>query len=225
MRCEALECPLEHRLGLLALELDRQLAGLELVEQLRAHSASSRTRPLRARARRRAPSSSSLEPARERGERLVLPARPSSQPWMSPATAASSSSLGTRRNSGLADLRVRRRGRRARRCRTPGRACRRRRAPSCPGSRGRRSSAARTRAGSRRGAGRAALIASPKRASRCSISRPEALLRLGHREVAVRLAGAADRAAAHVVDVEREADLRELGDDAGDALVRARWRR
>src|SRR4051812_29388406 len=48
----------------------------------------------------------------------------------------------------------------------------------------------------------------------------EALLRLGHREVAVRLARAADRAAAHVVDREREADALQLGDDPGDALVR-----
>src|SRR6185436_2822285 len=57
---EALECPFEHRLRLLALELDRELAGLQLVEQLRAHSASSRTRPLTGSIPAARPSSSSL---------------------------------------------------------------------------------------------------------------------------------------------------------------------
>src|SRR5262249_60209789 len=49
----------------------------------------------------------------------------------------------------------------------------------------------------------------------------EAGLRLCDREVAVRLAGARDRVAAHRVDVERETDLLDPGDRVGDALVRA----
>src|SRR5579862_4394837 len=44
----------------------------------------------------------------------------------------------------------------------------------------------------------------------------EACLRLGDREVAVRLAGARDRVAPHGVDVEREADALELGDGVVD---------
>ena len=48
----------------------------------------------------------------------------------------------------------------------------------------------------------------------------EPRLRLGDREVAVRLARAGDRVAAHGIDVEREADLRERGGRLGHALVR-----
>src|SRR4051812_4198473 len=98
---KTLECPLEHRLGLLALEFHRQLAGLELIEQLRAHSASSRTRPLTGSSPAARPSSSSLWRRANTGNASSSPLRPSSQPWMSPATAASSSSLGTRRNNAL----------------------------------------------------------------------------------------------------------------------------
>src|SRR5581483_9847396 len=43
----------------------------------------------------------------------------------------------------------------------------------------------------------------------------EPRLRLGDREVAVRLSGARDRVAAHAVQVEREADALELGDCLG----------
>src|SRR5436190_9541220 len=49
---------------------------------------------------------------------------------------------------------------------------------------------------------------------------PEARLRLGDREVAVRLARARDRVAPHGIDVEREADLLDRGDRLRHALVR-----
>ncbi len=124
----------------------------------------------------------------------------------------------------LADLRIRRRARRARRCRRPARACRRRRAPSCPESRGRRSSAARRRAGSRPAAAERADGVAEARLQ--VLDQPaEALLGLGHREVAVRLAGAADRAASDVVDLEREADPRRARRRRRRPARRARWRR
>ena len=80
------------------------------------------------------------------------------------------------------------RGRRAGRCRTPGRAARPRRARWCPGSRCRRPSAGRTRAGSRRGAAAAArrprrsgLRAAPISASSCDLVSVTEKLQCGSR--------------------------------------------
>ena len=117
--------------------------------------------PARGRRARRAPRRS---PGRVNARNALAAARGrSSQPAISPSTAASSSSVGTRRNSGrpIAAL-------------GPEAAAhedvvglpplaRPRRARSCPGSRGRRPSAGRRRAGSRRGGAAARRSASPKR--------------------------------------------------------------
>ena len=57
----------------------------------------------------------------------------------------------------------------------------------------------------------------PKRSSSRSTISLHLRLGLGDGVVAERLAGAADAGAAHTVDVQREADLREPPDDLVDA--------
>src|SRR5262249_55171195 len=97
---EALDAPLDQGLRLLPLELDRELAGLEFIHQLeRAHSsASSRWRPFAGAIPASSPSSSSL--VRRANDTNPSPgSRRPSQPAISPSTAASRSSVGTRRKS------------------------------------------------------------------------------------------------------------------------------
>ena len=110
------------------------------------------------------------------------------------------------------DRRVGPERRRAGRSRRPGAACPPRRGRSCPGSRCRRPSAGRRRAGSRPGA-----AAARRRRRRTALEMldqgVEPGLRLGHGEVAVRLARAGDRVAAQPVGVDREADLGEPSRD------------
>ena len=97
---EALERPLEQLPRLAALELDRQLAGLQVVDQVGAHAACLLGRAGRGRV-----------DAGERAELVVGQAvancgklsssrRPSSQPATRPPTTSSSRSVGTRRNTG-----------------------------------------------------------------------------------------------------------------------------
>src|SRR5581483_1972116 len=99
-RREPLERPLEQRLRLLALELDRELAGLEIVQHLfvQAHAASfffAGSRPAST------PSSSSVDRSQNAlNDSSGLLA--SSQAATRPSTVASSSSVGTRRNTGRA---------------------------------------------------------------------------------------------------------------------------
>src|SRR5437763_996970 len=99
-RREALEGPLEHDLRLLALELDRELAGLELVGQLDAHAATSSRSRCRAGSMPASSPSSSSERRRQKSVKGSPSKRSSSQPWTRPSTASSSSSERTRRNSG-----------------------------------------------------------------------------------------------------------------------------
>ena len=143
---------------------------------------------------------------------------------MSPATAASSSSLGTRRNSALPI------------CASGAEAAAHEDVVGLDalavGVARRRALEAEIGDPVLRAGVRAAVELQAERADRVAeallevLDQPaEALLRLGHREVAVRLAGAADRAAAHVVDVEREADRPELGDDLRARARPARSRR
>ena len=181
------------------------------ISSIGAHaSASSRCRALGRLEPREPPSSSSVSAARERGERLAVAARRSSQP-RDQALDRDVELVGRHAPEERApDLRARGRASRGRRCRRPAAARRPRRARSCPGSPGRRPSAARRRAGSRRDAAAGRRSASPNRSSRLLDQPAEARLRLADGEVAVRLAGAGDRAAADRVDVEREADLLDL---------------
>src|SRR5262245_5062635 len=98
-RREALECPLEQLLRLAAFELDRELAGLEIVDQVDHATSFSRaragSRPTRA------PSSSSLVRSQNVRKSSASP-RAASQPSTSRSTVSSSSSVGTRRKSGRA---------------------------------------------------------------------------------------------------------------------------
>ena len=193
-RREALERPLQQLLGLLALELDRQLAGLQLVDQLdRTHAAaSSLSRSAPARGRPASPSSSSL--IRSQNARKSSPARRAlSQPPTSPSTASSSSSVGTRRNTGPRDRRVRAEA--AAQEDVVG-------LPPLAALVAHRRALEAEVADPVLGAGVRAAVevepqarrsSSPKRASRCLDERVEPRLRLGDREVAVRLAGAGDR--------------------------------
>src|SRR3954451_6919509 len=103
-RAEALDRPLEDLVRLRAFELDRQLAGLQLVNELeRAHATTSSTsrRDRAGSSPARKPSSSS-ESRRWNSVNASPSRRPSSQPRPSPSTASSSPSLGTRRKSGRA---------------------------------------------------------------------------------------------------------------------------
>src|SRR6266545_510100 len=102
-RAETIDRPLEDELRLLALELDRELARLQLVEQLvRAHAAATSSRRLRAGSSFASAPSSSSESRRWKSVNDSPSPRPSSQPRIRPSTAASSPSLGTRRKSGRA---------------------------------------------------------------------------------------------------------------------------
>src|SRR5438552_13931504 len=99
-RREALHRPLEHGLRLLALERNRELAGLELVDELDAQAAtSSRSRCFAGSTPANWPSSSSLA-RRQKSVNDSSSTRWSSQPWTRPSTAWSSSSVRMRRKSG-----------------------------------------------------------------------------------------------------------------------------
>ena len=213
-RREPVDRPLEERLRLLALELDRELARFQFVDQL---DRCSRPPPppvvaLFAGSRpASSPSSSSLA-RRVNAEKLSPVARAArASPAISPSTAASSSSVGTRRKSERADRGL-----------GPEPAADEDVVGLAPDAalvaRGRALEAEVADPVLRAGVGAAVEVepqarrsASPKRSSRPVDQRAEARLRLGDREVAVRLAGAGDRVAAHRVDVEREADRLERG--------------
>src|SRR6266542_1653485 len=92
-RAETIDRPLEDELRLLALELDRELARLQLVEQLvRAHAAATSSRRLRAGSSFASAPSSSSESRRWKSVNDSPSPRPSSQPRIRPSTAASSPS-------------------------------------------------------------------------------------------------------------------------------------
>ena len=192
--------------GSCALELDRELPRLQLVDQLHTHAASS-SRLGRARGR---PGSQARRPTagRENAANCSSALRCSIQPPTSPATAASSSSLGTRRKSGrpiaasgpsaaahedvvglpaLALVVARR---------------------SCPGSRGRRPSAARRRAGSRRGAAAGRRRRRRSASSSPSISESRRVFVSVTEKLQCGSPVQAIERAADRVDVEREAELR-----------------
>src|SRR5258708_25272136 len=98
-RRELAECPLEHRLRLVALALDGELAGFPLVELERSHAvtSSSLTRCFAGSSPASAPSSSSSS-LRANAGKLSPSLRPPSQPALSPSPAPSNSSVGARRN-------------------------------------------------------------------------------------------------------------------------------
>ena len=182
----SLDRPLEHLPRLPAFELDRQLAGLEVVEQLDARltllpprhpSLLGALRRLAARPAR--PSSSSVRRGRRTPGSSRRRPRASSQPAIRPVDGARRARRWARGGTRAADRRAPARGCRGGRSRRPGAACPRRRARSCPGSRCRRPSAGRRRGGSRRGAAGARATSLPKRCSRPLDQRVEPRLRLG----------------------------------------------
>ena len=198
---EALDAPLDHGLRLLALELDRELARLQLVHQLVGthSSASSRWRPL-----------CRLEPceltqllvaraARERDEtsRRLRAGRASRRSALRPPCRARRSA-----RAGRAACRSAAPGRasRARRCRRPAGARRPRRATVVPWKPRSPTQCCAHACGQPSRCSRSSAIWVPKRSSRRLDQPAEPRLRLGDREVAMRLARARDRVAAHRVD-------------------------
>ena len=151
-RREALQRPLEQLLRLATLELDRELAGLEVVDQV-DHAASASFSRARAGSRPTStPSSSSLVRSQNarKSSRAVARGQPARRRGVRPSRRAPRSARAGRPGGRSPHAgRARRAGRRRR----PGGACRPRREASCPGSRGRRPSGGRRRAGSRPGGG------------------------------------------------------------------------
>ena len=230
-RAELLDRPLEQRLRLLALELDRQLAGLQLVEQLvRAHARRLLSYSLLRRLETREGAELVVgQAALERRERLAVGAlvEPAAHEALDRALEPLARDAAEER---AADLRHRARASRARRCRTPRCGCRRRPCRSSPGSRGRRPSAARTRAGSRRGAGGARRSASPNvvsrwstRSRRRSFVSPTEKLQCGSPVQAIELAQISFVVERQPELVElRERRRRDVGDAGDDQVLLAR---
>ena len=210
-RREALEGPLEHRLRLLALELDRQLTCLQLVDQLNAHAASSRCRARAGSRPARAPRSSSLD-RRLNSEKDSPGSRPCSQPLDQPGDGGIELVGRDAAEQRLADRGA---------CAEPaadedvvglppgavlvagGRALEAEIADPVLGARVRAAVEVQPQVGDVVAEARLEPVDEPA----------EPRLRLGHREVAVRLAGAGDRVAPDRVRVEREADRGELARD------------
>ena len=169
-RREALERPLEQLLRLLALELDRELARLQLVDQLdRTHAASFSSRVRAGSRPARTPSSSSLSRSQNIAE--VLAGAAGGEPARDQPLDGGVELLGRHAaEQRAADRRARAEAAAQEDVVGLPPLARARRAPSCPGSRGRRPSAGRTRAGSRRGGAAARRSRSPKLASRCLTS-------------------------------------------------------